>query len=271
MKLKIIYFCWFLALLLYSCNTVPKSLYEPVHQSPFIFEGTVQTLNAATVEVPDSSNLLVVKVDEIISSTKDFDHLKGQNITIETDKLAEYSQGQAKVFVTEPWIFGQSVAVRDKGTFKAKDDPGFVDRVKAEVQDVNEQVETKILKAQLKTAEVIFSGEVVEVNEITPANNNIASEHYPQWAEAKIRVTEALKGLPPVQREVSIVFSNSIDIMWYNSPKFRSQDQGTWILSRRESEVARQLNRRSNLFVVTSPEEFTTDTAVIERIKKTLK
>lgn len=256
-----------------SCSVVPKSLHEPVSNSPFIFKGTVEDLNSSTVEVTDTSNLIVVKVDEIISSTKEFDHLKGKTITVETDEVESFDIKQSKVFVSDRWISGNGVAVRNLGDFKVKDQPGSIDKIREKIKSVNEQVQVKNLKELLQKANVVFSGEVMELTSIPSTGRGPLSEHNPEWTEARIQINESMKGLSSSQEEISIIFSNSIDVMWFQAPKFKPKDKGTWILTRQEnrSGEAKLSSRNNNLFIISQKEEFTTDSLKLERIKKILK
>ena len=163
---KILFYLFIANWILLSCSVVPKSLHEPVSESPFIFQGTVQDINAATIEIEDTSNLMIVNVDEILESTPEFKHLEGQQITVEDQAIEKHQINETKGFVTDRWIFGQSVAVRNMGAFKVKNQPVMLNKIRAKIAKVKDQDDQKDLRERLKKARLVFSGEVMETKEI---------------------------------------------------------------------------------------------------------
>ena len=267
---KILFYLIMGQLVLAACSTVPKSLHEPVSKSPFIFKGTVQELNASTIETSDSNNLMIVNVDEILEATDEFEHLEGQKITIEDQNMDKHAINDTKGFVTDRWIFGKSIAVRNLGDFEVKDDqPRLMKKIKAKINKVKQQDDQKSLEQRLKQARLVFSGEVMATKSIPATGRGALSEHNPEWTEARVKVTRAFKGLAKNQTEITIVFPNSMDVMWFNVPKFKEKDTGVWILEKKES-LLRKSATESNRFIMSTQTEFTNDAKMIEEIQKIL-
>lgn len=267
---KILFYLILSQFLLAACSSVPKPLHESVSKSPFIFKGTVQELHASTIELEDSNNLMIVNVDEILDATDEFNHLEGQQITIEDLNLDKHEINETKGFVTDRWIFGQSVAVRNLGDFEVKDEqPRLMKKIKAKITKVKQQDDQKNLEQRLKQARLVFSGEVMQTKSIPATGRGALSEHNPEWTEAKVKVTRAFKGLSKNQSEITIVFPNSQDVMWFHVPKFKEKDTGIWILSKKES-LLRKSATESNRFIMSTQTEFTNDAKMIEEIQKIL-
>lgn len=90
---------------------------ELAAKARFVFRGTVEQLNAATLpEVRDTSNTAVVQVDETIHAPKALSHYTGRNITVQLADPAGLKVGDSAVFFTDAWLFGNAgVAVRSLG------------------------------------------------------------------------------------------------------------------------------------------------------------
>src|SRR5262249_35248457 len=90
---------------------------EMAAKASFVFQGTVQQLNAATIpDVSDKSNTAIVRVDRTIQAPRALSHSDGQNITVHLAGPEGLKAGDQAVFFTNAWLFGnEGVAVRSMG------------------------------------------------------------------------------------------------------------------------------------------------------------
>lgn len=89
---------------------------ELAQQARFIFRGTVEQLQAATMtNVPVTGRTVVVRVDEVIQAPSALAHVAGQRITVQLGSRERVTVGQQAVFYTNGWLFGESVAVQSIG------------------------------------------------------------------------------------------------------------------------------------------------------------
>ena len=99
------------------------------------------------------------------------------------------------------------------------------------------QDQEKILQKQISTSDVIIYGEVILIESIY-FKPPIIQEHSPNLHAAHIKINKALKGnidsllinTGDQSRVIGILFPESRDIMWYNSPKFVIGQRGIWLL-----------------------------------------
>lgn len=261
-----------LSIIVISCDkskeTIPVDLKGLVANSPLIFNGTVKLLNTSTIDADDVSDLMVVQVNDILSATDEFSHLGGKLITLQTDQIASYSEEQSRVFITDRWVFGESIAVRNLGDMEPAIESDRRKKLMEEIETLREQQQMDSLRKLLANAEVVITGQVIKVEEIANTSGK-ESEHDPRWSAATIKVTEGLKGMG-TDGEITIIFSASKDVMWFGAPKFRIEDTGVWILSKKGKEVSRNKDLE-DLYFIYSSREFVTDETIIDQIRTILK
>lgn len=96
------------------------------------------------------------------------------------------------------------------------------------------------LKVRLDSANRVVVGKVVLVK-AEPAAGLPISEHSPDWRDIVIEIKETLKGKPRLALLV-VRFPQSMDVAWYDAPKFSLGQKGIWILHKDESGLYTALN-----------------------------
>src|SRR5436853_4452977 len=85
-------------------------------QSSIIFSGTVSELGAVSfVDVPQSPQTIVVRVDSVLKKPPAVSLKKGDNVTVEVKDPSAFQSGAQATFYAEGWIFGSGVAVKELG------------------------------------------------------------------------------------------------------------------------------------------------------------
>ena len=207
-----------------------KSSKQNEAKANFVFEGTIEKLNAATMsEVPLSARTAIVRVEKVIDGPPDLSGFLGQEITVELSGKKAARAGQKMIFHTNGWIFGASVAVRS-----LREEP-----IKAGAQ----RPAAAPHSAHFSDADLVVSGKVVTVR--IPANAGASrqrstktpapiTEHDPVWREAVIQVNEVLKGEKKT-KQVKVRFPDSSDVMFHGAPKFEAGQEGYFMLHKGEA------------------------------------
>jgi hypothetical protein len=212
-------------------------------KAKFIFDGTVRKMNATTMkEVPSSDRTVVIHVDKIIAAPEALADFASQDVTVELaegeDKVAV---GQAYIFYTNGWIFGDGLAVRSIGHSPAT-------RARAAALEVHpddpvRNLRTHEASTQASKAALIVSGRVsaVRLPKVEAAaraavaagrretTEEPISEHTPIWNEAVIDIDKVHRGKHGA-KQVVVRFPSSTDVRWYHAPKFHTGQEGVFLL-----------------------------------------
>jgi hypothetical protein len=206
---------------------------EWMQQSQWVIRGTVSKTGAANLKaVPVSANVAVVKVEEILHGPAQFADQRGREITLLTNSPQGLTAGKGAVFFTRSWLYGESLAVVEVGRLEEGDQKTVQDDITAAHQNIaDRQLGDRIAKASL-----IIAGKVVATKPHRPSDQRrIETEHDPDWWEAAIDVQSVLKGASQDKR-VMILFANSMDELWIDSPKCKPEQEGIWILQKDQKE-----------------------------------
>ncbi|MFQ5824968.1 MAG: hypothetical protein ACE5JB_13010 [bacterium] len=199
-----------------------------VRQSKFIFKGTVVKLNAATMPIiQDTRNKAIVKVDEVLEVPKTFGNFTAKEITVLLKEPEKAEVGQQAIFFTNGWLYGKSIAVTEVGNLRFGEEPS---KLRQQVIRAVQMLPDRNLQLRLARAELVIVGKVIESREATELNQRQPiSEHSPEWWEAVIEIKSLEKGRY-AQKNITVLFPNSPDVLWYQSPKFRVDQEGIWLL-----------------------------------------
>ncbi|HSH81373.1 MAG TPA: hypothetical protein VLA19_22830 [Herpetosiphonaceae bacterium] len=196
-------------------------------QARFIFRGTIARLRATTmpaVAVTDST--AVVRVEEVLQAPDALGDPKGQEITVELSALPQAQEGQRAIFFTDPWLYGESLAVRE---WERRVDWGDDASLRRQIADAAERQQDDALRRRLAMAVAVVAGRVYNNRPAAVYTAQRVSEHDPQWWEALIAVDVVVKGQISAPT-VTVLFANSMDIVWFRAPKLRVGQDGVWLL-----------------------------------------
>ncbi len=214
-------------------------------EARFVFRGTVQKVKAATMrEVRADDRTLVVRVDEVIQAPEALSHYAGQDITVLLTARKKFKKGQQAVFYTNGLLFGDSVAVQALDHHEVEKTPAALAVASG---DPIKNLAARDVQARLTSADVIVSGRVTSVrmpSDIVaakaagladPAAMGPISEHDPDWRIAEIQVDQVHRGSHR-GKIAEVRYPNSPDVMWYFAPKFRTGQEGFFILHKTSKE-----------------------------------
>jgi hypothetical protein len=211
---------------------------ELAQQARFVFKGTVQKLKAATMrDVKVDARTATVRVDEIIHAPESLSNFAGKNITVQLGGRKKVSKGKQAVFYTNPWLFGESVAVESIDQEEVLKVPAALATVAVDPVKSLAQRDTK---TQFDSADAIVSGRVTNVRvpsdvvaarslaAAEPAISVQVSEHDPDWRIAEVQVDAVHKGSHSGTAQIR--FPASTDVMWHYAPKFHAGQEGFFML-----------------------------------------
>jgi hypothetical protein len=203
--------------------------------SDLVFQGNVLKLNTSTVDLPDASDLGLVRVTDIIEGDALLRNYLQQPITVRFRDIKVVKPGQTAIFFARYWISGRGLAVQEVG-MKPSDNPTDLGRQKEDIRRDRAKLDEDSLRDKLRAADHVVVGRVLSIKRL-PENPKIESEHDPMWMEAEIGVDEGLKGSFKRGDRVKVTFAASNDIMWVKAPRLTRGQSAIFVLTRKTEAV----------------------------------
>jgi hypothetical protein len=216
--------------------SVPSALQDQVRSSGLIFTGTVVERGKSSVPaVPAKENLLVVRLDHSLRVDPVLGDLRGKMMTVVPRSPGALQVGQRAVFLTNSWIRGRGIAVRE-----------------VQVAAAVAQLPQVHLMDLLKSAQLVVDALVLRTNSVERKTfeRNIA-----QWVAAELKINKVLSGKP--HQSTIVYFPTSDHPLWARAPRFRERQEGIFILhepSRERTKSEASLNPES--WVALDPADF---------------
>jgi hypothetical protein len=203
-------------------------LTEMVRRSGFVFRGTVVRLHAATATVPPEERTAVVKVEEIFEAQTELRRLAGQEVTVRLLAPASAAAGSSRIFFTHLYSLGASAGLEEVGSL----DPQEATEVRTRIAAARRDLADEALQTRLADAVAVVVATVVKPRAAEAARNRGASEHDPQWRQARITVESVAKpGASATPKEaLTVFFAGSDDVMWFEAPKLEEGQRAILLL-----------------------------------------
>ena len=207
---------------------------ELIARAPFVFRGTVESLGTATTAAVAATDLTAtVRVNEVVRAPQALRRYAGQLITVELSSGEEVEPGSSFMFFTRPKLFADTLVVTEIG--RQAVEAAAAAAGAADARDALARVATAALTARLQAAEAVIVGRVAVVRPstlaaATPEMQRPLSEHDPQWSEAVVEVNSVVSGSVTTDNPVTILFPASIDVAWYQAPKYAAGQSGVFLL-----------------------------------------
>jgi hypothetical protein len=197
-------------------------------QSNFVFQGTVNRLNATTEpQMAASPSTAVVRVDRLIQGQDMVSDIVGKEITVQLLKPRSVAVGRPVMFFSNIAVMGKSLAVKEVAHY----DVTRSSTMAAQVADYQKAKPERDLERRVASADLIVTGTVDTIGaRAAEREGPEASEHDPHWTAATVTVQSTEKGAP--QQRVVVWFPASDDIRWFRSPKLTQGQSAVFILQR---------------------------------------
>lgn len=202
-------------------------------QSSLSFVGTVEHLGASTMtDVPIDNRTAVVRVDQVLRAPDAFTSLAGTPITVQlAAKPALPKEGEQYAFFTNGLAFGASIAVTEVGRLSAAEVAPHLARAAAvgggAFEDLQAEVEADQFREHAKDAAAVVLGRVTG---LAKAGTASLSEHDPDWWIATVAAYEIVRGRGLKPGDIDVLYANSLDVQWHNSPKPKAGQEGMFLL-----------------------------------------
>lgn len=245
-----------LILLSIGCSEGPK-VPAPVTDSvmektDYIFKGVLQERHHSNLSIltgNEEANL--VYVNEVLMASSSHENFEKGEITalLDADQSENIREDTEYLFYAKTWLFGESLAVV-VNELRPTDQ---MNKSKSEINDFLQSKQETMLQGRIKGAQLVTSGKITDVNESIAEEvkrTTRLSEHNPNWKLAVISVDEIIKG-SATEKTVQFYFASSMDVHWYQAPKFSVEKQGIFILQKSD-----QLQLPENALILIHPEDF---------------
>jgi hypothetical protein len=213
-------------------STSDSDLARLAEEAGFIFRGRVTGHGTTEPSLAAASrDVVTVEIEEVLHSTDALRGLAGSRALVVTTRAAALLDGTTTVFFTNCLVVGSQLVVREI----AHVDPRVATQQAAEAVKVARE---RPLRRRLAAAARVVAGTVIDASPLEE-NAPRRSEHDPDWWVARVQVHAELKGgeRPKAAGEgpksvpvVEVLFANSTDIAWYQSPKLHKGTSGVLLL-----------------------------------------
>jgi hypothetical protein len=207
-----------------------SDLQRLAREAPFVFSGTVAVSGSGRMPMlPQSPTNVVVRIDRLLAAPSPFGNFSGREVVVALLKAGSPKIGEAAVFFTSGWAYGETLALREVGHVDVPQDLSKFGEQLAAARRSNDDDDLRVLLAR---AELVIAGRLVHIEPLPRG----VSEHDPAFQHAYVHVDAVLKGGVRKGSTVSFLFAGSMDIVWRRSPKPKEGDTAIWIVARHERE-----------------------------------
>ncbi len=208
------------------------SVQDLMNQSAFVFQGSLDKLGAsAALGFTATPETAIVEITKILKGPPALSRFAGKQITVLMQGPVTLKAGDKAVFFTNGLHFGDGLAVREVGNIV-----DALETVEAQVTRAIQTTSDTQLAVRLAQAETVISGVAsapVSFAGGAKAAKVPTSEHDPDWWQSTIEIATVEKG-GVTAKAIVVLFANSSDIVWYQSPKIKKGDDRIWLLQNRD-------------------------------------
>jgi hypothetical protein len=205
-------------------------------ESAFSFVGTVEHVNAATMEeVPIDEHTAVVHVDQVLHAPDAFAQLAGTSVTLQLAPGSDAVEPDSRwAFFANGVAFGASLVLAEVGRAP-------VDQVEAglaqaggpaagnPLADLQAQIDSARVREHAASADAVILGRVIALERVL---GSPIYEHDPDWWCATLHAVHVERGDVPDDPDdkVKVLYANSLDVVWRDAPKPKAAQNGLWLL-----------------------------------------
>jgi len=205
-------------------------------------------------------------VTEVIDAPPSLRDFEKQQVTVRFRDLRGIKEGEELVLFTEPYWFGETLGVNEKGSIGKGNALYDTPRLHEFIAQGHARITDNELRRVLKSSPVVVSGKVVRINEVTNEDKGL-TEHDAEWKEAEIEVDQVLKG-DAAGKILKVMYASGRDVMFFRSPKLAVGDEGIFMVQTADVRTAGFLH---NDRVITDPSGFLKGRENLGKIKSLLK
>lgn len=200
-------------------------------RSAIIVQGKVLKTHASDEPLLAASDrTAVIAIDRMYAGQNIAGDQTGRNATVILSRAGAVEAGQDALFFGNPRFAGRTLTIADEGEIMSR------------VGTAPQEDATRGMKARsdrpvaerLAIAALVFRGTVESIRPLEQGRSAAdktrepTSEHDPQWQQATVRITTPLRD-GRAGDTVTVLFSGSDDIVWFNAPKLKLHQDAVFI------------------------------------------
>lgn len=227
-----------------------RSLKDLLASSQLAFSGVVEAAGRSTVPgVPADERTVVVRVDRVLHLPSAIQLPPGSHVTMQlAPKLPKLKAGDSATFFADGLVYGDTLAVAEVGRAAAEATapaPGPAGARMAvarasPVEAAAAELAADEVVEHAREADAVIGGHVIGLVHVP--KEGLPKEHDPDWWIATLEVDVLVRGELPdgIQAggSVPVLYANSLDVSWRQSPKPKAGQSGLWLLHRARPELA---------------------------------
>jgi len=231
-----------------------RSLKELLSSAQLAFSGVVEATGRSNAGgVPANERTVVVRVDRVLQAPAGLRLPPGSRVTVQlSPKLPPLGKGQSAAFFADGLVYGDTLAVSEVARASAAETAVPTGAHAAAAAAAGDAVPVSPLEAaaaELAVDEVVEHARkadaVVRAHVIGLAHvpkEGPPKEHDPDWWIAELEVDLLVRGKLPAGtnagQTIHVLYANSLDVSWRQSPKPKAGQSGLWLLHRAPRELA---------------------------------
>jgi hypothetical protein len=225
-----------------------RSLKDLLASSRLAFTGVVEAAGRSTASgVAADDRTVVVQVDRALNVPEGLRLPPGSRVTVQlSPELPTLAVGEAATFFADGLVYGDTLVVTEVGrtpvTDAAAPTAGLagMDTAVSPVQAAAAELASDEVVEHAQEADAVIRGHVVGLASVP--KEGPPHEHDPDWwiatLEVDVLVSGELPGGTQAGGTVSVLYANSLDVSWRQSPKPKAGQSGLWLLHRARPELA---------------------------------
>jgi hypothetical protein len=253
-----------LSIITAAANAQIESAESLAEHSAIIVRGKVLKANASDEPLVEASeSTAVITVLQMYAGAEIAGDQKGRTATVILSAAGKVKVGEEAFFLGNPRFSGNTLTIADEGEIPARDaDTSKLNALERGTQSRKD----KPIVDRLATAELVFRGAVEKIHPLAANEDQKRrgglppSEHDPDWQVAAVRVIAPIRG-GETGKIVEVLFSASRDVVWFNAPKLRPNQEAVFIAHKpaeRELDpgaisALAALKDKSSIYLVTAP------------------
>lgn len=209
--------------------------------SGIAFSGSVVEVGASSVPgLPVDDRTVIVRVDETLAGPPDLLIPAGSRVTVQLSaELPVLQPGSRAVFFANGLAYGESMAVSEVARMPVEQDLGALRlqggaEASGAIEDARAELAQEEVLQHARSASVVARGQVVSLAAVSEPQARHPREHDPDWWVATLAVDLVVKGDVPGLKDgigtVNVLYANSLDSRWRESPKPKASQGGVWLL-----------------------------------------
>jgi hypothetical protein len=225
-----------------------RSLKDLLDSSRLAFTGVVEATGRSTAGgVAADDRTVVVQVDRALNVPEGLRLPPGSRVTVQlSPELPTLDVGEAATFFADGLVYGDTLVVTEVGRTPVAEAGAAtaglagMDAAVSPVQAAAAELASDKVVQHAQEADAVIRGHVVALASVP--KEEPPHEHDPDWWIATLEVDVLVSGELPEGTQaggtVSVLYANSLDVSWRQSPKPKAGQSGLWLLHRARPELA---------------------------------